>query len=125
MSFGAYAYGTLPVGTGAVADVVLNSVGHKRKQRIPVVAREAIEQVARLNLADSDAEIALRLRLQRATWNYDYLDRQRQLKQDIQQSQARNLQQLRTMQIQDDYLAARQALIKENNRRIAIIMMLN
>ena len=97
----------------------------KAKKSVEKLVTQAIEEVAQLGISEPSAETALRVRLRNVEWHDYYLDLQNTLREALTLEIAHNLNELRQIESHKDYLAELQLdRLKENNRRIALIMML-
>ena len=102
-------------------------------------AKEVVEDVAQLGLEPKYAETALRIKLQErdVAWNENFLEAETTLQRAIAAKVANNIQELKKlneemllaaeMRLQQaiEHEAMRINMMRENNNRIAVLMMLN
>ena len=92
---------------------------------LPKPVKQAINQVAQLDLSSNDAEIALRMRLQAFKWQSEYLDIALALQSALQAQISTSIEQIKQQFDYEHYLEAMRlvTLRQENNRRIILYIM--
>jgi hypothetical protein len=105
-------------------------LNRKRKELaqadLPKAVKKAIKQVAQLNLTETEAEIALRLRTQDIAWQQQFFEYSMALQQAMQAANIHEANKLHDRLRQGAALAQQQRIAAqiERDRRIQIIMQL-
>ena len=96
----------------------------KQAWKTPKKIKKIVEDVAKLNLEQKDAEIALRIKLRDIEWDSNYLKMQTAMQQALNVGLVSTLKQLQQMQLEETFIKEMNRLLEEQQREEEAIFML-